>query len=195
MYASKFPTERSPVAKCVTIAEANTDAPLSPRVGGRKKGKVRNAETELTGKKESYNIRTTVQERKKAMTTGKALNGKPYAGNPHVRFDEGEVASAATPRRGALLYKLPKTSEIRGAKGTSAISACTASGDCCIMCAMRPVATYTHDFPSMRNEDCVYVDFAAVGCGGAETKTNTNKRSMEMHNCKNTARIGGGSQP
>ncbi len=25
------------------------------------------------------------------MTTGKALNGKPYAGNPHVRFDEGEV--------------------------------------------------------------------------------------------------------
>ena len=24
------------------------------------------------------------------MTTGKALNGKPYAGNPHVRFDEGE---------------------------------------------------------------------------------------------------------
>ena len=27
------------------------------------------------------------------MATGKALNGKPYAGNPHVRFDEGEVAS------------------------------------------------------------------------------------------------------
>ncbi|MBQ3097552.1 MAG: hypothetical protein IJI54_01410 [Kiritimatiellae bacterium] len=24
------------------------------------------------------------------MTTGKALNGKPYAGNPHVRFDEGK---------------------------------------------------------------------------------------------------------
>ena len=38
------------------------------------------------------------------MTTGKALNGKPYAGNPHVRFDGGEVASAATPRRGSLLY-------------------------------------------------------------------------------------------
>ena len=27
------------------------------------------------------------------MTTGKALDGKPYAGNPHVRFDEGEAAS------------------------------------------------------------------------------------------------------
>ena len=40
------------------------------------------------------------------MTTGKALNGKPYAGNPHVRFDEGEVALAATPRRGSLLYNL-----------------------------------------------------------------------------------------
>ena len=39
------------------------------------------------------------------MATGKALNGKPYAGNPHVRFDEGEVASAAMPRRGSLLYK------------------------------------------------------------------------------------------
>ena len=39
------------------------------------------------------------------MTTGKALDGKPYAGNPHVRFDKGEVASAATPRRGYLLYK------------------------------------------------------------------------------------------
>ena len=31
------------------------------------------------------------------------LNGKPYAGNPHVRFDEGKIASA-TPRRGSLLY-------------------------------------------------------------------------------------------
>ena len=42
------------------------------------------------------------------MTTGKALNGKPYAGNPHVRFDEGDVASAATPRRGSLLYTAEK---------------------------------------------------------------------------------------
>jgi len=62
------------------------------------------------------------------MATGKALDGKPYAGNPHVRFDEGDVAPctaeaslrrvpcrrqpegrasgcAATPRRGSLLYK------------------------------------------------------------------------------------------
>ena len=39
------------------------------------------------------------------MTKRESLNGKPYAGNPHVRFDEGEVASVATPRRGSLLYK------------------------------------------------------------------------------------------
>ena len=42
------------------------------------------------------------------MTTGKAFNGKPYAGNPHVRFDEGEVASAEKPRRGSLLYEKTK---------------------------------------------------------------------------------------
>ena len=39
------------------------------------------------------------------MTTRKALNGKPYAGNTHVRFDEREVVSAAMPRRGSLLYR------------------------------------------------------------------------------------------
>ena len=39
------------------------------------------------------------------MTKREALNGKPYAGNPHVRFDEGEAASAVTPRRGPLLHK------------------------------------------------------------------------------------------
>ena len=41
---------------------------------------------------------------------------------------------------------------------------------------MRPIVTYAHDFPSIRSEDFIYVDFAAVGCGGAETKTNTNKK-------------------
>ena len=40
------------------------------------------------------------------MTKREALNGKPYAGNPHVRFDEGEAASTATSRRGSLLYNL-----------------------------------------------------------------------------------------
>ena len=51
------------------------------------------------------------------MTAGKALDGKPYAGNPHVRFDEGEVASAATPRRGPLLYNTVDVEDIgRGVK-------------------------------------------------------------------------------
>ena len=67
-------------------------------MGGREEG------ADLTGKKNTYNMRLTIKEREESMATGKALDGKPYAGNPHVRFDEGEVAPAATPRRGALLY-------------------------------------------------------------------------------------------
>ena len=39
------------------------------------------------------------------MAAGKALDGEPYAGNPHMWIDEGEVAPTATPRRGSLLYK------------------------------------------------------------------------------------------
>ena len=54
------------------------------------------------------------------MATGKALDGKPYAGNPHVRFDEGEVAPAGTPRRGSLLYNYceGKVAVVTGAGGT-----------------------------------------------------------------------------
>jgi len=39
------------------------------------------------------------------MATVKALNGKPYAGNPRVRFDEGDVASctAEASLRGTVL--------------------------------------------------------------------------------------------
>lgn len=42
------------------------------------------------------------------MTTGKALDEKPHAGDPRVRLDEGAVAPAATPRRGSLLDKVMK---------------------------------------------------------------------------------------
>ena len=45
------------------------------------------------------------------MTKKYALNGKPYAGNPHVWFDEGEAASTATLRRGSLLYKGLKSNQ------------------------------------------------------------------------------------
>ena len=34
------------------------------------------------------------------------INGSPYAERSQTRFDEGEVASAVTPRRGSLLYKM-----------------------------------------------------------------------------------------
>ena len=62
----------------------------------------------------------------KSMTNA-ALRGKPDAGNPHVRFDEGEDASAATPRRGSLLYKLCKVH----------LSAVTA-GMLCLLCLASP---------------------------------------------------------
>ena len=39
------------------------------------------------------------------MTTRKVLNKKPYEGKLLVRFDDGEVASAAMSKRGALHYK------------------------------------------------------------------------------------------
>ena len=38
------------------------------------------------------------------MTTENALDAKPHARNPHVRFDEGKIASVASPRR-VRLYK------------------------------------------------------------------------------------------
>ena len=65
------------------------------------------------------------------MATGNALNGKPYAGNPHVRFDEGEDALAAMPRRGSLLYNTFKTVK------TAAIVAAAA-----LTSATLPAATY-----------------------------------------------------
>ena len=57
------------------------------------------------------------------MTTGKALDGKPYAGNPHVRFDEGEVAPAATPRRGSPLYNAQIMATLAGAASLLAVTA------------------------------------------------------------------------
>lgn len=38
------------------------------------------------------------------MEIGKAIDGKPYAGDPRVRFDVGNDALAATPMLGSLLY-------------------------------------------------------------------------------------------
>ena len=39
------------------------------------------------------------------VTTEKSLAGRPYAENAHVRFDEREVTSVKTPRRGSLHHK------------------------------------------------------------------------------------------
>ena len=50
-----------------------------------------------------------------------AFTGNPYAGNPHVRFDEGEVASAATPRRGSLLYNTRKMMALAAVAASAAM--------------------------------------------------------------------------
>ena len=77
------------------------------------------------------------------MATGKALDGKPYAGNPHVRFDEGEVAfcrciaegcasrCATTPRRGALLHRMALMAGV--------VATCTAVGTAQAGFVIRPV--------------------------------------------------------
>ena len=56
------------------------------------------------------------------MATGKALSGKPNAGNPHVWFDEGNDAPVATPRCGSLPCKVTvvDTSCRRGAAWATA---------------------------------------------------------------------------
>ncbi len=62
------------------------------------------------------------------MTTGKALEGTPYAENPHVRFDEGAGAPKRS-GRSALLYKIRVALVLAGvaavsvAEGTNAPSA------------------------------------------------------------------------
>ena len=61
----------------------------------------------------------------------KAMQGKPYAGNPHVRFDEREVAQAATLSRGSLLYKKIRVRQVLDAKRLLAFSASFAVAVAC----------------------------------------------------------------
>ena len=82
------------------------------------------------------------------MATGKALNGKPYAGNPHVRFDEGEVASAAMPRRGSLLYKM---------MGMTALAALCAAA---VMPALAD--TYAYKVQYLESTGAQYIDTGVV---------------------------------
>ncbi len=63
--------------------------------------------------------------------TNAILRGKPDAGNPHVRFDEGEVASAK-PRRGSRL-DMKTAFRRRNVKGFFALS-------CCVLLAVGAIA-------------------------------------------------------
>ena len=60
--------------------------------------------------------------------TNAILRGKPDAGNPHVRFDEGEVASAK-PRRGSLLYTRKKAVAAALTAAITAAPLAAANGD------------------------------------------------------------------
>ncbi len=57
------------------------------------------------------------------MTTGKALNGKPYAGNPHVRFDEG----ADAPKRSGCSALLCNKRKLAWRAAVSAAAICVAA--------------------------------------------------------------------
>ena len=68
MYASKLLTERSPVAKCVMIAEANTDAPKS-----------------FCGAPDGTGHRDMARSECSARELGRPADGKPTAGVGGVR--------------------------------------------------------------------------------------------------------------
>ena len=63
------------------------------------------------------------------MTKREALNGKPYTGNPHVRFDAGDVALVATPRCESLPHK---TCETRVQIATTAMRLLSLAASCLI---------------------------------------------------------------
>ena len=89
------------------------------------------------------------------MATGKALNGKPYAGNPHVRFDEGEVAPAATPRRGSLLYRRQIACvAVLGIAGAAIAATVTVNA---------PAGTETNVYAFVKGEDALAVNPSATG--------------------------------
>ena len=73
------------------------------------------------------------------MTTRKVRNGKPYVGSPSVRFDEGVVASEATPRHGVPLYSMRKMKAV----------AITLSGKAAFVFSICAAATFSPLFAEM----------------------------------------------
>ena len=64
------------------------------------------------------------------MAAGKTLDGKPYAGNPHVRFDEGADAQSQS-GHSTLLYKTTRREfamKLAGSAGCVALGGCQALG-------------------------------------------------------------------
>ena len=91
--------------------------------------------------------------------TNAILRGKPDAGNPHVRFDEGEVASAK-PRRGSLLYN--RRLAMLAAVAASAVGAAPllgVAGSCIISGETNRVESTVVEKPMTGSLDSFWRDF------------------------------------
>ena len=97
------------------------------------------------------------------MATRKALDGKPYAENPHVWFDEGDVAPATTPRRGSLRCNVTR----RNFFADAGFAALAATAGCCLSdhsCPARGGDMFGFMLPPM---DEIRFGFIGLNRGGA----------------------------
>ena len=100
--------------------------------------------------------------------TNTALRGKPDAGNPHVRFDEGEVAPAATPRRGSLLYNVLKSAKINKKPlivGAAAVNMCGAALADAVKVGIHETGNVHVDSGTVTQNDSVVLGDNLVGGG------------------------------
>lgn len=86
------------------------------------------------------------------MAKREAFNGKPYAGNPHVRTGEGKIASS-TPRCGSQLYNICFLPHVKAVRSDMFML--------CALCALGVVF-------SMSAADFNVRDFGAKGDGGTK---------------------------
>ena len=123
--------------------------------------------------------------------TNAILRGKPDAGNPHVRFDEGEVASAK-PRRGSLLYK--KTFVSLVFCGWLAMPFAAMAGDVAVtsMTAKRQ-DVYNWLVDITVTFQCAASDVSMVECFFVATNSETKATLPVVHVTQNGADTGSGS--
>jgi len=115
--------------------------------------------------------------------TNATLRGKPDAGNPHVRFDEGEVASAK-PRRGSLLYRRSDrlTHLVLAAACTCAALTLTAMPCLTARADERVLSGYTGYFLGEKTDhvERMIDALGAHGFNAIDVKINSGKRAMDI---------------